>query len=115
MKRLVFFLFFLSKFVSGQTVLFIDSITKTPIEGVSIFIKSNGVTSNNKGEAPLNVFKANDTLKITHVGYEKKIVVCSKIKKTLLLSPKNTLLPTIVFKDSPSELPCPGKSKVNTL
>ena len=100
MKCVFVIMLFVSSFITAQEIYIIDSISGVPIENVSLFNKHIGVSSNNQGMANLNVFAHTDTIKIKHISYQIKQILCSNINKNILLSPKTTMLPTVVFKEN---------------
>lgn len=57
----------------GQTVTVVDKETNDPLVGVNIFTEDRSIAevTNNKGKAPLDKFKNQETIIFSYVGYEK--------------------------------------------
>jgi len=63
----------------AQTII-IDNNTKTPLVDVNIYNNLSGVTSNDNGQCFLdNVFKENDTITFSLIGYENLQIIKSDI------------------------------------
>jgi len=91
MKRLFFFLFFLQNFLQAQVVEFtlLDASTKLPIGNAEAYytLSLNGTISNNEGKMRVNI--ENDTLVLSHIGYETKKIL---LTKPLLKQPSISIL-----------------------
>ncbi len=102
--RYFIILFTLISIVSnGQEVTLISTLTNTPIDGVSIFGKSNkiGIISNKKGIVNLNKYKATDTLIIQHIAYNTLILTKKEvINKTIYLDLKSHTLNNITIREN---------------
>ena len=95
MRRIVFILVLTVYQIQAQEAFVVDSVSKNPIENVSFENRKKGVTSDYNGKVNISIFSYGDSIKIKHVSYNEKTIVKSDIKKTILLSPKVTILPTI--------------------
>lgn len=81
---LKFFIFFIA--ISYPRDIFVcDSLTKIPLGAVNVYTSSNGTTTDSNGIFQLNKFKVEDIITFSHIGYEKKLLLNSKIKDTLFL------------------------------
>lgn len=89
MKKLLFIIFLLPLFAFAQTIngTIIDAKNNQPIQNVNVTTKDLNTTTstNEKGKFYLNIpinFKENDSLYISHVGYDTKKINLSEFKKS---------------------------------
>ena len=100
MSKLLFFIFFTTSISSfSQEILILDRLLKTPIKNVNLICKQVGVSTGEKGIVDISIFKETDTIKISHLSYNPKQIIKSKLKgKTFIdLQPKIKILETVVF------------------
>jgi len=100
MKKFLFFLFFATSISSfSQEILILDSLLKTPIQNVNLICKKMGVSTGENGIIDISIFKKNDTIKISHLSYNPKQIIKSKLKGKAFISlqPKIKILETVVF------------------
>ncbi len=75
--------------VYSQFIEVLDAATLQPLEGVSIYNKSEkSVITNSRGKANLSVFAENDTLYFRYYGYENKKIAKSDAAGMILLAEK---------------------------
>jgi len=100
-KGLFFFLFFLQNFLQAQVVEFtlLDASTKLPISNAEAYytLSLNGTISNNEGK--IRVTMENDTLVLSHIGYETKKIFTDKTfaQATIYLNPQEIQLDEVVL------------------
>ncbi|NJN35349.1 MAG: carboxypeptidase-like regulatory domain-containing protein, partial [Saprospiraceae bacterium] len=99
-QKSYYFFFFVgiySSFAQKQlNGVILDSISKTPIEGVSIYDEQSkkGTVSNERGEFEIMLSQTPTILQITHVSYKKeRIVFSDKVVVKIYLSPSVIHLP----------------------
>ena len=96
MKRLFFFLFFVQNFLQAQVIEFtlLDASTKLPIGNAEAYytLSLNGTISNDEGKMRANI--ENDTLVLSHIGYETKKIFTDKTfaQATIYLNPQERQL-----------------------
>lgn len=97
-------LLFLSINALCQKIIVIDTITKSPIEGVSITINNKfNFLTNSYGKAEiLKVNNLND-IEISHISYQLKNLKALKLKDTIYLSPKTIELGEVIISNVKSK------------
>ena len=101
MKRLFFFLFFLQNFLQAQVIEFtlLDASTKLPIGNAEAYytLSLNGTISNDEGK--MRITMENDTLVLSHIGYETKKIFTDKTfaQATIYLNPQEIQLEEVVL------------------
>jgi len=81
----------------GQEVRVLDSLLKLPVENVNLICKSVGVSTNKNGFANISSFNKGDTILISHLSYNNKLILFSEINTVIFLSKKAKTLPEVVF------------------
>ena len=80
------FIFFITFSVIGaQTITIIDAQAKTPIENVNVYVDNKGIITNNYGSCSLDIFKQNDHITFSMIGYKSITLPYSKISKMIYL------------------------------
>ena len=70
-KTFILSIFLSLSFSNSQTVLLIDQTTRKPIEDVNVFVYGYGTTTDSNGLCNIDIFKEDDTINFSAVGYEK--------------------------------------------
>tara|TARA_Y100001970_G_C14202587_1_gene842003 strand:+ start:1415 stop:2182 length:768 start_codon:yes stop_codon:yes gene_type:complete len=70
----------------SQNIFICDSLTKTPLGSVNIYTSTYGITTDSNGFCQINLFKPEDLITISYIGYEKKILLKSSIIDTMFLN-----------------------------
>ena len=70
MKTFILSIFLSLSFSNSQTVLLIDQTTRKPIEDVNVFVYGYGTTTDSNGLCNIDIFKKDDTITFSAVGYE---------------------------------------------
>ena len=101
MRLLVFILLFTATALHAQVaeLTLLDSSTKQPIPNVEVYYANslNGTITNNEGKLRITV--ENDTLTLSHIGYETKKIFTDKTfaKATIYLNPQEIQLDEVVL------------------
>ena len=101
MKRLFFFFFFLQNFLQAQVIEFtlLDAFTKLPISNAEAYytLSLNGTISNDEGK--MRISMENDTLVLSHIGYETKKIFTDKTfaQTSIYLNPQEIQLEEVVL------------------
>jgi len=96
MRALLLFLILFSSVAKAQYVVVLDSISNAPIPLVSVYDGKTGVITNSDGTFYWHKPQA-DSITLSCLGYERKIVATAQIKDTLYMLPKAVeLLPVVV-------------------
>lgn len=78
MKKMIFLWLLMSVYVcaSAQKITVLDQKDKTPLVGANIIggYPATVVTTNEKGEADISAFSADDMIQISSIGYERVVV-----------------------------------------
>jgi hypothetical protein len=93
------YIFLLAVFIKthAQNVLVLDSLNKKPIPFVNIFIGNDkGTYTNEFGYFNVDR-KLNDTLLLSHIGYNDIHIKVSEIKDTIILSPNAIILKEVII------------------
>ena len=105
---------FLINVLNGQTITIRDSLLKSPIENANLIFEKIGVSSNVNGEANITVFKKNNIIQISHLNYKTKKIAKENIQKTIYLSQKQNVLPTIILNEV-TKIPLPRSNTIFTI
>ena len=70
----------------SQNIFICDSLTKIPLGAVNVYTNTYGTTTDNNGICQINIFKPEDLITISYIGYEKKILLKSSLSDTLFLN-----------------------------
>ena len=81
-----------TKLIFGQKIIIRDSVSKSPIENVSLSFKQLGVTSDKNGVVDITMFENDDTIDISHISYKTKSIL-KKVKNIIYLSKKPLFFP----------------------
>jgi hemoglobin/transferrin/lactoferrin receptor protein len=104
MKRILFFIYFnlIIFSVFAQKVKILDKTSLQPLVGVTIISPTNGVATNQQGEADLDNFLPNEMLNIQLIGYQSLSISLEdlKAKPAVYLSEKSYDLNEIVVSAS---------------
>ena len=101
MKLLFFICFFLSGLLHSQVIDFtiLDATTGKPINNVDVYYTHSlkGTISNDEGRVRISI--ENDSLNISHIGYQTKKIFIDKSSKidNLYLSPQKIQLDEVIF------------------
>ena len=101
MKLLFFICFFLSGLLHSQVIDFtiLDTTTGKPINNVDVYYTHSlkGTISNDEGRVRISI--ENDSLNISHIGYQTKKIFIDKFSKidNLYLSPQKIQLDEVIF------------------
>ena len=101
MRLLVFILLFTATALHAQVaeLTLLDSSTKQPIPNVEVYYANslNGTITNDEGKLRITV--ENDTLTLSHIGYETKKIFTDKTftKATIYLNPQEIQLDEVVL------------------
>ena len=78
------FLIFLSS-LNAQIITLIDHQSRIPIENVNVFVNNNGTTTNSQGLCNIDIFKKNDKITFSAIGYETVKLKFKEIPEVLYL------------------------------
>jgi hypothetical protein len=96
-KIILFFFCFSSIFSQSKKFIIQDSISKLVIEHVAIDLRNNkGFFSNEKGEFYINTKEIN-SITVSHLSYEEKIVNFNSVDSVILMIPKINLIEEVVI------------------
>ena len=98
-KIFLVFILIYTKLIFGQKIIIRDSVSKSPIENVSLSFKQLGVTSDKNGVVDITMFENDDTIDISHISYKTKSILKKEIKNIIYLSKKTFILPVIVLNE----------------
>lgn len=104
-KRIILFFLFLnySNIIYSQnisTYVLLDSITKAPVKYANILKYNNqGTITNEDGYFYIYHKEEKKEIKISHIGYKEKTILISKLKDTILFSPKIYVLDEVILVD----------------
>ena len=87
-KIFLVFILIYTKLIFGQKIIIRDSVSKSPIENVSLSFKQLGVTSDKNGVVDITMFENDDTIDISHISYNTKSILKKRLK-TLYTCQKN--------------------------
>ena len=79
-------------FSNSQTILLIDEITRLPIEDVNVFAHSDGITTDINGLCDVDIFKKNDTITFSAIGYETLKINFNDIPQVIQLKKESVKL-----------------------
>ena len=79
-------------FSFSQTILLVDQITRHPIEDVNVFVHSQGTTTDSNGLCNVDIFKKNDTITFSAIGYETLKIYFDDIPQVIKLKKESVKL-----------------------
>ena len=79
-------------FSNSQIILLIDEITRLPIEDVNVFTHSDGITTDINGLCDVDIFKKNDTITFSAIGYETLKINFNDIPQVIQLKKESLKL-----------------------
>ena len=83
MFGLIFFITF--SIIGAQTITIVDSQTNTPIQNVNVYADSVGIISDHYGYCSLDIFKLDDQITFSMIGYRTITVPYKRISKMIYL------------------------------
>ena len=80
------FIFFITfSLIGAQTITIVDAQTNTPIQNVNVYADSVGIITDNYGFCSLNIFKQNDQITFSMIGYKTIKLPYNRISKMIYL------------------------------
>tara|TARA_B100000575_G_scaffold195231_1_gene157832 strand:+ start:295 stop:1035 length:741 start_codon:yes stop_codon:yes gene_type:complete len=80
-----FIFFILFSFLNANSIIVIDAETEKPIKNVNVFVGKIGTTTDSYGMCSIEIFKKDDVITFSMIGYEPVKLSCSKITKSVYL------------------------------
>ena len=80
-----FILFITFSIIGAQTTSVVDAQTDTPIPNVNVYADSVGITSDNHGSGSLDIFKQNDQITFSMIGYKTIKLPYKRISRIIYL------------------------------
>ena len=71
--------------MGAQTITIVDAQTNTPIQNVNVYADSVGITSDNHGSCSLDIFKQNDQITFSMIGYKTIKLPYKRISRMIYL------------------------------
>ena len=82
---IVFVFFIICSLINAQAISIVEIQTDKPIENVNVFAGSNGTTTDSYGLCNLDIFKKNDKITFSMIGYNTIIIPYIEIPKMIYL------------------------------